>query len=1331
MRPGTEDTAGARRGCKPKGQQSAQGRSESSRETWWTPELVGLEMTEGTEKKEELGEREKVVSPHVVGDMTDLVFHTMAVVQGPHKYQNFWKLMKYADEQNIRPVPCYKHVSTEGPSHDPRFVYSVTFRGLTVSGRKEKTKVEAIENCAGVYCELHGADLCVLPAMAPEEPNEERTTSSPPGGSGALRIKVKLDGALQKTGSEPSAGVSLKMKMKIPAAKVEVEGERGEAGPTTVEEEAKPPQHAVRQEVQGMRTQNGAAAGASDDTVTASGNKSQDLKKEVSSMLVEGDESISGPPAEQSKSKPSQQLSPAGPPAQVYCVCRQPYDETRPMLACDICDEWFHYDCVGLLPPGTQEEDEDVSPEEYHCQRCCEGRGRRYPQARDGRSTGIVHEDSMLLHAFEDEKGRGGDRMAGRHVENPSRITNALRRLRVRGIASRCRYIKPREAEEEELLRCHSKRHIMSVMCGDCVRGKKPDPCQAPISPGGSLRNRAEDDLADDLDDDDLLPDLYFSEGTARAARMAAGCAVEAATEVVRSSVQNAFALVRPPGHHAEHECAMGFCFFNNCAVAAKAALKQEGVDRVMILDWDVHHGNGISNAFYEDDRVLYVSIHRYGRDFFPGTGAADEAGEGKGLGYTVNIPFEATGMGDIDYLAAYQLVVEPIAKKFDPQLVIVACGFDAARGDPLGEMLVSPAGFYHLTARIAMNVQSKMTIVLEGGYNHSNVAKCSEAVVSAMLGDPVPLIKASLDDPINPNTIKTLKKVLRVQRKHWDCFSTPAHKTCQAAGANQLRVSDLHLNKHTAAMKKHARERSQILEFGKVMPGLQRKGRGAKSKRSDFRINLKDSAWDPDANPTQAVKRRKKGAGGGLKVAVPESKTGVTLKARQIKAVGKVGERSPDSHESAMSPLQQRKYNKMLESPNEDRTYLVEEFTNSLLLILQGMVSNGKAVTAEAGRKGLDGAGAASSAQVAKIVEFLGKNKGDIDTFNKAGGVDLTQLGMQLVEGGLLQRAPGPGRPKGSKKSRVLDQKGVQIKQAADIAVAKAVSSAKDGPSEARSLNPEGRTGPYIRDEALAALVGSKPSTSATLPVSVPTASVLGVGSLAHGPGASGGLDIGSLLLSRLAQQQQQQLSSTLHTQLKGLLGTGSPPQPAVSQASQAAQVLQGQAQPALPSSVLGNTPFLRQAAQLLHQAGGGGAGGVGVQAQHLYPQSASQYPLLAAAERQRQSLAAAREQEVLSNLAQRIRSNQLNPASAQLLRQGLNQIQSGVPVTAAPPLAPSGTASSITQQIQQIQIQQQLQELQQLQQLQKLGGLGGLASLPLSQLQKLASQLGNQNTL
>ena len=313
------------------------------------------------------------------------------------------------------------------------------------------------------------------------------------------------------------------------------------------------------------------------------------------------------------------------------------------------------------------------------------------------------------------------------------------------------------------------------------------------------------------------------------------------------------------------------------------------------------------------------------------------------------------------------------------------------------------------------MNVQSKMTIVLEGGYNHSNVAKCSEAVVSAMLGDPVPLIKASLDDPINPNTIKTLKKVLRVQRKHWDCFSTPAHKTCQAAGANQLRVSDLHLNKHTAAMKKHARERSQILEFGKVMPGLQRKGRGAKSKRSDFRINLKDSAWDPDANPTQAGKRRKKGAGGGLKVAVPESKTGVTLKARQIKAVGKVGERSPDSHESAMSPLQQRKYNKMLESPNEDRTYLVEEFTNSLLLILQGMVSNGKAVTAEAGRKGLDGAGAASSAQVAKIVEFLGKNKGDIDTFNKARAEELRQLGMQLVEE-VCSEGAGPGRPKGSK---------------------------------------------------------------------------------------------------------------------------------------------------------------------------------------------------------------------------------------------------------------------------------------------------------------------------
>ncbi|QDZ17610.1 histone deacetylase [Chloropicon primus] len=1003
----------------------------------------------------------------------------------------------------------------------------------------------------------------------------------------------------------------------------------------------------------------------------------------------------SDPPPEAPRKGASPGLpSPLAAEQQVYCVCRQPYNEMRPMLACDLCDEWFHYECVGLLPPGTVEEDCEIAPDDYHCQKCCEKTGRRYPQAEDGKSTGIVHDECMLRHQYKE-----GGRLVGGHVENPNRITKALKRLRVRGIVGRCKFIQPRLATDEELLAVHTEGHIRSVMSGE-VADKKREAVQIPISPGLSKKDKAfspggagnnEEGLGDE--DEEGAPDIYYSEGTGRAAKMAAGCAVAATEEVLSSSLQNAFALVRPPGHHAEHECAMGFCFFNNCAVAAKAALKNENVNRVMIIDWDVHHGNGISNVFYGDNSVLYLSLHRYGKYFFPGTGAADEAGEGKGAGYTVNIPFEATGLGDIDYLAAFQLVVEPIGKQFKPDLVIVACGFDAAKGDPLGEMLLSPAGFYHMTARTAANIQSRMTVVLEGGYNHTNVAKCSEAVVSALLGDSVPLIKANLEDSVNPHTIKALKKVIRVQRKHWNCFDTTAHRACLATGAHQLRVSDLQLAKHTSLLKKHALQRSQTLEYGKILPTNQKGKRasGKSRKTGGFRLHLKGQCIPvvdtKNTKKTSAKSSKRKRGSGSLNVTVPDSKTGISPKGRYIlpKPTGKVGAGSPDSYESSMSPLQQRKQSKMLESPSEARYYLVDEFTTSLEAILRSMVegTSSEALVSKCPNPIDAKAGASASP---KNVEQAGKACSMADkkaTVEKAGSrpvvqnenaaKEVQQLTQELVNSGSAAMKQEP-----TAIAKVVLPKDLQSQLATEDTLVARVS------------------------KAAGSVLNSLPAASKA--ASIPVASVLNTQN-----NNSAGLDLNALLFKSNLLVQQQQTQQMLNKALFNAAPTVSPNTALTMQvlnAQQAIPAAVSQDKLDTSSSDASKALFLRQAAQLLQASSV-----AGLQSQE--PQG------VAASFQMGTPLFTPQQQSLLS----RIQNTQ-------------------IPRIQVPSALPMASTTSLSQELQQLQ---QLQRLQQLQQQQRnplleglnsllqqhqtpsLDSLNSIASLPISQLQQLASQLGN----
>jgi acetoin utilization deacetylase AcuC-like enzyme len=248
------------------------------------------------------------------------------------------------------------------------------------------------------------------------------------------------------------------------------------------------------------------------------------------------------------------------------------------------------------------------------------------------------------------------------------------------------------------------------------------------------------------------------------AALRAAGAVADAVEKVLDGAVDRAFCSVRPPGHHATRDRVMGFCLLNNVAVGAASALAR-GLSRVAVIDFDVHHGNGTQEAFWEDPRVLYVSSHRF--PFYPGTGDLDEVGEGKGRGFTVNLPMPP-GMGDGEYRRAYREVVEPVGRAFDPELVLVSAGFDAHRDDPLGGMSMTADGFGGLMdvclAVASGAARGRLVAVLEGGYDLDAVADSTAAVVGRMLGRPGPGHGAAA----HPRFGRLVEAYRAIQRPYW-----------------------------------------------------------------------------------------------------------------------------------------------------------------------------------------------------------------------------------------------------------------------------------------------------------------------------------------------------------------------------------------------------------------------------------------------------------------------------------------------------------------------------------------------------------------------------------
>ena len=292
------------------------------------------------------------------------------------------------------------------------------------------------------------------------------------------------------------------------------------------------------------------------------------------------------------------------------------------------------------------------------------------------------------------------------------------------GLLERVAVLEARDATDEELSRVHDVRYVEALLLA-CAEG------------GG---------WAD--------PDTYLVPRSCAAARRSAGACLVATEAVLEGRAHSAFAVARPPGHHARPAQAMGFCLLNNVALAAEHARRRHGLERVAIVDIDVHHGNGTQDAFYDDPGVLYVSTHQY--PYYPGTGRLEETGGGAGRGTNVNLPLPG-GCGDDEYRAAFEQVAEPVVRRFRPQVILVSCGFDAHFADPLAGMALSVDGYGELTARLRSLAgdlcEGRLVFALEGGYDLTAVSWGVRRVLEALLGEaPTPDPQGRPAEPLAPD---------------------------------------------------------------------------------------------------------------------------------------------------------------------------------------------------------------------------------------------------------------------------------------------------------------------------------------------------------------------------------------------------------------------------------------------------------------------------------------------------------------------------------------------------------------------------------------------------
>ncbi len=342
---------------------------------------------------------------------------------------------------------------------------------------------------------------------------------------------------------------------------------------------------------------------------------------------------------------------------------------------------------------------------------------------------GVVYHGDYLKHE------------TGSHPERKERLLAVMNLLETKSVLQALTRIAPRRASVEEIAFIHDKQYVESVRTL-CEKG------------GGRL-------------DMDTSVSRYSYE----AAVLAAGGVMSAADAVLQGTVNNAFALVRPPGHHAERDQGMGFCLFNNVAITARYLQQKHGLKKLLIVDWDLHHGNGTQNAFYSDPSVLYFSTHQ--SPAYPGSGMVHEVGIGKGEGYTVNVPL-SMGKGDSDYRYVFEEILSPVAKQFKPDFILISAGQDIHFDDPLGSMLVTSSGFGALAGAIKRvadeTCNGRLVAALEGGYSLNGLSYAILSIFSALgeLGLEFEEPMKKPDDKLTESAKKRVSEVKEIQSSYW-----------------------------------------------------------------------------------------------------------------------------------------------------------------------------------------------------------------------------------------------------------------------------------------------------------------------------------------------------------------------------------------------------------------------------------------------------------------------------------------------------------------------------------------------------------------------------------
>ncbi|PIA63095.1 hypothetical protein AQUCO_00200844v1 [Aquilegia coerulea] len=365
-------------------------------------------------------------------------------------------------------------------------------------------------------------------------------------------------------------------------------------------------------------------------------------------------------------------------------------------------------------------------------------------QEESSKQVGLIYDERMCKHSTPD----GED-----HPENPLRIKAIWNKLQSARITQRCVVLSGKEAEDKHIALVHTQRYIDLIKK---VSSKRYD----------SRREK----IASEFNS------IYLNEGSTEAAYLAAGSVIEASERVARGELKSAVAIVRPPGHHAEADEAMGFCLYNNVAIAASFLLNERpdlGIQRILIVDWDVHHGNGTQKMFYKDPRVLFFSVHRFDFGTFYPTGddgSHTMIGEGLGTGYNINVPWEHGQCGDADYFAVWEHILIPVAREFAPDMILISGGFDAAVGDPLGGCRITPYGYSVMMNKLMKFAQGKIVMALEGGYNLDSIANSVLACVTALLEDR-PIIGSSEVYPFE-STRRVIKAVRGELSVFWPTLS-------------------------------------------------------------------------------------------------------------------------------------------------------------------------------------------------------------------------------------------------------------------------------------------------------------------------------------------------------------------------------------------------------------------------------------------------------------------------------------------------------------------------------------------------------------------------------